>query len=158
MRRLIPILLVILMSCMFLSSCKKKTEKGYRKEDLTLVDETPGTFPIVARVKDGSDGENLTVEFTNNGEETWFYGEYYSIQVLIDGKRYYVPTVEPWVVHDLGHELQPGQTLTMTYSLAPYGTLKPGSYIIACGDIGNKTNVYYADFVVMENGGFLFPD
>lgn len=45
--------------------------------------------------------------------------------------------VDENLVHDLGHELSPGATDIMTYSLSPYGgKLNPGHYRIACCDIG----------------------
>ena len=64
-----------------------------------------------------------------------------------------------YVVHDLAHELPGGMSDSLTYSLAPYGgKLNPGKYRIACCDIGNKKNVYYAYFNVTDNGRFTWED
>ena len=65
--------------------------------------------------------------------------------------------VDENVVHDLGYELSPGSADIMTYNLFPYGgKLKPGLYRIACCDIGNKENIYYAEFNVMADGMYQF--
>ena len=62
--------------------------------------------------------------FILSSDEVFLYGEYYSIQKLVDGNWFYAPTVEDVVVHDLAHELSPGASYTMTYSLLPYGELQ----------------------------------
>lgn len=78
---------------------------------------------------------------------------YAGIQVFIDGVWYYVPYVNENMVHDLGHELSPGASYALTYSLYPYGgKLNPGHYRIACCGIGDHKNNYYAEFNVMADG------
>lgn len=94
----------------------------------------------------------FTVEFTNQSDQLWGFGEYYKIEVIKDGRWYYAPNYEPVSVHDLGHELEPGQSSTLIYDLSPYGSLAPGEYRIACGDIGTGNNVYYAYFTVKTDG------
>lgn len=128
--------------------CACGVSKGYQKDKMTPVNESAGNYFIVTNIVDI--GEDITVKFENRDSLTWFFGEYYSIQVLLDKTWYYVPTVSEWAVHDLGHELDPGQSTTMTYSLLPYGKLQPGHYRIACGDVGNSANIYYAFFDVTE--------
>lgn len=146
MRRFLMIILMCLVMNFVLCSCGKAN--GYKKKDLVPVNETAGSYFIVANVVDYSD--SITVKMENRDNLTWFFGEYYSIQVQIDGSWYYVPVTSDVTVHDLGHELEPGQSTALTYSLLPYGDLKPGHYRIACGDGGNKTNIYYAEFDITE--------
>lgn len=73
--------------------------------------------------------DTLTVELSNTGTEEWCYGEYFSIQVLIDGTWYEVP-VQPgdWAFNDIVHILQAGDTQTQTYDLTMYGELPVGNY------------------------------
>ncbi len=155
MKRIILVICSVVLIFIVLCACSRKTgsDIGYHKNDLTLVNETIGAYPISARVTD-----NCTVQFENQGEETWFFGEYYCLEILIESNWYYVPTVNDLVVHDLAHELEPGQSTSLSYSLDPYGELQPGHYRIACGDIGNKTNIYYAEFDIEDDGKFSWPE
>lgn len=112
------------------------------------------TKSITARVVD-----QLAVEFTNQGDKTWIFGEYYNIQVLLDGTWYYCNTIDGVLVHDLAHELQPGQSTTLYYSLAPYGTLLSGHFRICCGygGEGDHSNICYAEFDVTDTGELIWP-
>lgn len=153
MKRILFLATVLIAICCALCSCGRTN--GYKKKDLVPVKETPGTKSVLVFMVDQNEGKNITVKIKNLTDDGFAYGEYYSIQVFIEGAWYYVPMVEENVVHDLGHELSPGATDTMTYSLAPYGgKLIPGHYRIACCDIGNKENIYYAEFNVMADGRY----
>lgn len=150
MRRLLSVISISLIVCFMLCSCGKVN--GYKKKDLVPVNEKAGTDSINVFVADHNQGKDITVKIKNLTKDTFSYGEYYSIQVFVDGAWYYVPTKEDNVVHDLAHELQPGQSYAQTYSLYPYGgELKPGHYRIACCGIGDGANNYYAEFDVMDD-------
>lgn len=151
MRRLVSIVLIISVVCLAICSCNKNDNKV---NDLVPVEETPGTDNIQVFVVDRTEGKDISVKIKNLSDEVFLYGEYYSIQILVDGNWFYAPTVEDVVVHDLAHELSPGASYAMTYSLLPYGELDPGHYRIACCDMGNKANIYYAEFNVMEDGNY----
>ena len=115
------------------------------------INDMTGPFDITAKVV----GDFL-VEFTNNGNETWGFGEYYHLEVMKNGKPYYLPPEVPLTVHDLGHELAPGQSDTLSYDLSPYGKLMPGDYRVAAGDGGDGKNFYYAYFTVNADGTIVF--
>ena len=153
MRRIITLIAALVAVSFVLCSCGKVN--GYKKKDLVPVNEIPGFDNVQVFVVDYNEGKDITVKIKNLTDERFAYGEYYSIQVLIDGSWYYVPMTSENVVHDLGHELDPSMSYAMTYSLAPYGgKLNPGHYRIACCDIGNKENIYYAEFDVMADGRY----
>ena len=150
MRRLFSVAAICLIVCFMLCSCGKVN--GYKKKDLVPVNEDEGRDSILVFAVDHNEGKDITVKIKNLTDDVFCYGEYYSIQVFIDGVWYYVPMVNENVVHDLGHELQPGQSYALTYSLYPYGgKLYPGHYRIACCGIGDGANNYYAEFNVMAD-------
>lgn len=122
-------------------------EKSY----IPVVDETEGSCLIDVKAID-----NGVVEFTNMDDETWYFGEYYKLEVLRGGIWYYVPYSEPFVVHDLGHELAPGQSMNFTYDMHFFGSLEPGDYRLSVGDLGNGNNVYYAYFKVNADGTYSY--
>ena len=85
-------------------------------EGLTLTVEDIGTSEI-------------TVRITNNSEEEFSYGEYFSIQKQIDGQWYTVPVRADNVgFQDIAHILPNGESASETYNLDIYGTLEPGTY------------------------------
>ena len=155
MRKLIKLISAVMLACLLLCSCGKVN--GYKKKDLIPVDETPGFSNIQVFLVDYSEGKDITVKIKNLSDEVFCYGEYYSIQVFVDGAWYYVPYVNENAVHDLGHEMTAGGSDVLTYSLYPYGgKLNPGHYRIACCDGGDKKNIYYAEFNVMDNGRYTW--
>ena len=157
MRRLIIMLSMCLVMCCVLCSCG--TVNGYKKKDLVPVNEKPGMSAVQVFVIDHNEGKDITVKIKNLTDDVFWYGEYYSLQIFIEGVWYYIPMTDENVVHDLGHELSPGASDIMTYSLSPYGgKLNPGHYRIGCCgcDIGNKENIYYAVFNVLADGMYQF--
>lgn len=122
-------------------------EKSY----IPVVDETEGSYLIDVKAID-----NGVVEFTNMDDETWYFGEYYKLEVLIGDIWYYMPYTEPYAVHDLGHELAPGQSMNFTYDMHFFGSLEPGDYRLSVGDLGNGNNVYYAYFKVNADGTYSY--
>ena len=157
MRRLIIMLSMCLVMCCVICSCG--TVNGYKKKDLVPVNEKPGMSAVQVFVVGNNEGKDITVKIKNLTDDVFWYGEYYSLQIFIEGVWYYIPMTDENVVHDLGHELSPGASDIMTYSLSPYGgKLNPGHYRIGCCgcDIGNKENIYYAEFNVMADGMYQF--
>lgn len=155
MRRLSTLLAALAVISLLLCSCG--TVNGYKKKDLVPVNEKPGMDAVQVFVVDKNEGKDITVKVKNLTDKVFCYGEYYSIQIFTEGVWYYVPMTEDNAVHDLGHELTPGATDSMTYSLYPYGgKLNPGHYRIACCGTGNKENIYYAEFNVMADGSYQF--
>lgn len=75
----------------------------------------------------------LTIEFKNNGNKTWTYGEGYLIQVLINDEWYDVPTEMVFI--KVGYNLYPNETVTKTYDLTFYNSLPTGVYRIVVSDL-----------------------
>ena len=125
--------------------------RATKESTLIPVVEEEGTYNISV-----TGTGSMTVEFTNRDDETWCFGEYYNLEVLKDGIWFYVPSKEPVAVHDLGHELAPGQSDTLDYDLDPYGKIRPGDYRLAVGGLGDRTNNYYVYFTVEEDGSKSF--
>ncbi len=118
---------------------------------IPVFDETEGSYLIEVKAID-----NGVVEFTNMDDETWYFGEYYRLEVKRGDIWYYVPYTEPYVVHDLGHELAPGQSMNFTYDMHFFGALEPGDYRLSVGDLGNRNNIYYAYFKVNADGTYSY--
>ena len=155
MRRFAMLFSICLLMGFMLCSCGKVN--GYNKKDLSPVNESLGWGDVQVFVVGNNEGKDITVKIKNLSDEDFHYGEYYSIQIFIEGVWYYVPEMQDKVVHDLAHELAPGMSEAMTYSLAPYGgKLNPGHYRIACCDGGDNQNIYYAEFNVMADGQYRF--
>ena len=151
MRKILTVLGLLI--CISLCSCGKAN--GYNRKDLVPVNEDAGYDSILVFCVDYDEGKDITVKIKNLTDEVFCFGEYYSIQIFIDGVWYYVPYVSENMVHDLGHELSPGASYALTYSLFPYGgKLEPGHYRIACCGIGDHKNNYYAEFNVMADGTY----
>lgn len=72
----------------------------------------------------------VTVKLINQSGEEWTFGEYYHLEVWLEGSWYHVPTApgENWAVHDLAYILPDGEEMEMTYSLVCYGDLPAGHY------------------------------
>lgn len=76
--------------------------------------------------------DTVTIKYTNNGSEDWLYGLHFSLDVLLNGEWYSVPTITGnWAFDDIGLILNPEQQQERAYSLWMYGELPPGQYRIA---------------------------
>lgn len=74
--------------------------------------------------------ESVSVTIKNETSVEWCYGEYFHLEVLLDGAWYHVPVCpdENWGFTDIAIILQPYDENTETYSLDMYGQLPAGSY------------------------------
>ena len=74
--------------------------------------------------------DKITVELTNSGNTEWMYGEYFSLQVLLNGTWYDVPVLDDknYGFTDIGIILPAGKTQEESYSLGSYGILPAGTY------------------------------
>lgn len=83
------------------------------------------TIELVNWTKDA-----VEVKLANEGSEEWLYGEYFSLQVLLDGVWYHVPPTSEmnWGFTDIAYILAPGETRNESYSLMMYGDLPEGQY------------------------------
>lgn len=82
------------------------------------------------------DGNLFTVSLTNNTEEEWCYGTYFSVQAYLDGYWYDIPTVPGnWAFHDIAMVLAPGTSVKETYDIGMYGDLPAGLYRLEVEDM-----------------------
>ena len=81
------------------------------------------------------DNDTVSVNIANNSGMEWMYGEYYSLQVLLDGSWYEIPPIPGhWGFNDIGLIVQDGEVQEKTYYLAMYGKLPEGTYrLVAYG-------------------------
>lgn len=83
----------------------------------------------------GNTGKSVTVQYTNNGEKDWIYGEYYNLDVLLDGEWYDVPKLPgEYTFTDIGYNLPAGETCFKEYDLFMHGDLPSGRYRITAND------------------------
>lgn len=93
------------------------------------------------------DGDVLTIEFTNSGEEEWSFGERFELQAQLDGEWYNIPALPgDWSWIALGYLVMPKQTLTHDYDLNIYGALPEDNYRIV-------TDTFSAEFYLNASGG-----
>lgn len=73
--------------------------------------------------------DKITVKYTNNGSEDWMYGLHFSVDVLLNGEWYNVPTITGnWAFNDIGLILKSEQQQEEVYNLSMYGELPSGQY------------------------------
>lgn len=74
------------------------------------------------------DAGSVSVVFENGLDTQWCFGEYFHLEVQLDGRWYVVPPETELAFNDIGYILPAGGTQEKTYSLAPYGELPDGLY------------------------------
>lgn len=113
-----------------------KGTDGWRSELLPLsgVEEAPEG---IAMTLVEMEGKTITVLLSNQSGEEWYYGEYYHLEVQLDGSWYQIPTDSTleWGFHDIAMILPDGKTAEQTYNLEMYGTLPDGLYRLAAENL-----------------------
>lgn len=116
-------------------------ENGWIKDYLPLSGNLP-EMPETLAVSSKTDGDVLTVEFTNNGEREWGFGEYFDIQAQLDGEWYYIPRLPgDWYYPAIALLVMPQQTLEHDYDLSCYGELPEGKYRLV-------TDCFWTEFYI----------
>ena len=83
------------------------------------------------------DGSKVIVEYVNNSDKEYLYGDYYYLQKSIDGEWYQIPVaLSNYAFNDIAHILNPGGNAKFTCNLTMYGELEAGHYRIV------KENLY----------------
>jgi len=110
---------------------------GWIADHLAPADELKAPEGISMVLKEQTAGK-ITVELTNGGNAEWLFGEYFSLQVLLDGVWYNVPVMDDknYGFTDIGYILPPGKTQEESYSLGSYGTLPAGTYRLVVEGMG----------------------
>lgn len=87
--------------------------------------------------------DSVTVELTNSGRTEWTYGEYFTLQALLDGVWYEVPVLDDknYGFTSIGIQLAAGETAEKTYSLTTYGDLPAGDYRLVMSDLSAEFSV-----------------
>ena len=84
----------------------------------------------------------VTVNITNNGAEDWMYGEYFGLEVSLNGVWYEFPaTPGNWGFNDIGFILKSGETQNKTYNLTMYGEFPPGTYRLVAFDLSAEATL-----------------
>lgn len=88
--------------------------------------------------------EEIVVKLCNEGAEEWCFGEYFSIEVCIDGVWYTVPLTaeENWGFNDIAWILKGGEEREESYRTAMYGELPAGTYRIVVEGLCAQFEVY----------------
>lgn len=124
MKKIFLILLLVLISA---CSLNKKWDIKYMDIADELQPDNNISMELVEKTSD-----SLTVKFTNNNHEKFMYGDYFSIQVLIDEKWYIVP--DTMMYHDIGYILNPNESVTKSYDISHF-ELPSGTYRIVISDL-----------------------
>ena len=96
--------------------------------------------------------EKVTVKLTNHGDTEWMYGEYFSLQVLLDGVWYNVPVLDDknYGFTDIGYILPAGKTQVESYPLGSYGTLPEGTYRLVMYGLSVEFSLPYTDKSILS--------
>ena len=102
---------------------------GWIAKHLSPADQLTAPEGIAMTLKEQTD-EDITVELTNHSGTEWFFGEYFSLQVLLNDAWYNVPVLSDrnYGFHDIAWLLSAGKTQAKTYNLSMYGDLPAGTY------------------------------
>lgn len=114
-------------------------------EQLDLADEKE-TPDGVSMAITAQTAESITVQLQNDTDTEWLFGEYFSLEVCLDGVWYVVPTTpeQNWGFNSIGYILLPGDSREMEYKLMSYGDLPAGDYRLVVEDLTAEFSVQYA--------------
>lgn len=126
-----------------------RNQNGWIEEFLEPVSfEQPAAPENVTAEITETDGSHLTVQYTNNGERKWLYGEYFRIDVKLNGNWYYVPEGPgEYAFSDIGYILPAGENAEMDYSFNMFQGLPVGDYRITAND-------FCLEFVSSDEGNY----
>ena len=122
--------IIVMLFCLFISACGMN--KSWDIKNMDVAEELQPQENIVMELIEQTN-ESLTVEFKNNDNDPWIYGEVFSIQVLVDNEWYIVPS--EMVFNSIGYNLYPNEYVTKTYDISSYGTLPSGTYRLVVSNL-----------------------
>lgn len=120
-----------------------RDENGWIADSLVPSDrELPEPPENITAEIAGDTADHITLQYTNNGEKKWTYGEAYRIEVQLDGKWYDVPQKPGnWAFHSIGYILEAGQTRGITHNFEAYDEFPAGRYRIITEDFAFEFDV-----------------
>lgn len=122
-----------------------KDERGWNQALLSPAPELSAPEGIIAKLESYTD-DKLTVSFSNQSSQEWFYGTYYYLQVLLEDAWYKIPMEgSDWGFHDIGYIVPEDTTNEQTYYLKAYGILPPGRYQLVAYQLAYQLAV---DFII----------
>lgn len=96
----------------------------------------------ISMTLDAWEGSDAVMLIANESGEDWSFGEFFEVQVLLDGTWYEIPTVPGnWGFGCLGYYLPAGQSQNMTHHMAMYGELPPGTYRIVLNGLSTEYKI-----------------
>ena len=122
--------IIVMLFCLFISACGMN--KSWDIKNMDVAEELQPQENITMELIEQTN-ESFTVEFTNNDNDPWIYGEVFSIQVLVDNEWYIVPS--EMVFNLIGYNLYPNESITKTYDISSYGTLPSGTYRLVVSNL-----------------------
>ena len=122
--------IIIMLFCLVISACG--VNKSWDIKNMDVAKELQPQENIIMELIEQTN-ESLTVEFKNNDNDPWIYGERFAIQVLVDNEWYIVPS--EMVFNLIGYNLYPNESITKTYDISSYGTLPSGTYRLVVSNL-----------------------
>lgn len=122
--------IIIMLFCLVISACG--VNKSWDIKNMDVAKELQPQENIIMELIEQTN-ESLTVEFKNNDNDPWIYGEVFSIQVLVDNEWYIVPSEMAFNL--VGYNLYPNESVTKTYDISSYGTLPSGTYRLVASNL-----------------------
>lgn len=122
------------------SQTNKINQTNTSKWDKTTLTKSGELKPhgISIQIKERT-GDYITAVLTNTTKKDMYYGEYFKVQVKLDGEWYDLPV--DLAFRDLAHELLAGAKAEETYALTAYGTLPAGTYRLVVEEASDEFQV-----------------
>ena len=112
--------------------------------------EFPGEHDISVEIID-----NDTLRFTNNESEPYTINDCFKIEKAIGGNWFYIADDRYSDSFSEEYELQPGESMELTYDTSSYEELDPGHYRFVCC-VENHWRFYYVEFDIDANGDYVW--
>lgn len=103
--------------------------EGWIRSMLTPAEEPEAPEGISMTLDSIQPGE-IAVTFTNDSGERWQYGEFYDLEVMLDGAWYEVPAWTEMDFYAVAYLLHAGESQQKSYNTQAYGELPAGRYRI----------------------------
>lgn len=119
-----------------------KDEKGWYTILMTESSDLTPPKGITLELTESA-AQTLTARFTNQTTQEWCYGNFYFLQVNLDGKWYDIPATSGtnWAFNAIAYILPADGETSKTYTLSMYGDLPDGLYRIIVEELSDEFTV-----------------